>query len=547
MFNFNGKTPKEIIFNGKSLSKLLFNGIEVWRKSLLPDGYVLCDYLESTGTQYIDTGYIPTINTDIKTRASIQYNAGSMPVALFGYLSGNDPYNRYAVQYHKDFIYCAKGNIEAINDTIDYTKMCDIETQGDKYIYNGIKMSVAPLDFSVSNNLSIILFARQTTNVNRHSKSKIEFFKIYENGVLVQYLIPCLDNNRTPCMYDTVSGKTFYNKGTGTFKFKIKVQIPDGYTLCDYLESTGTQYIDTGIIYDTNNTYTISGKINYSRKITFSGSGWNAGGCFGINQDGSISDGANLNGVSGANKDITFTQTINSGSSSQTVTSYSVNGNEYSLKRAHSSLSTYAGNGGFGLFAVYSTNTYTYFASGKIYYYIIWDNGTIARYLVPCLDNNRTPCMYDVVSKQTFYNQGTGEFKWSINATYLQLKDFVDGFVNSSTGVVAPNSTYPRAISSPLVLFEKGKTYKVTSNLSATKTDDGVRFRIYGTDDTYKQSIGASQITTNAYATFEALDDAGKANFYVAKDVLITPKQDFKTRIMYIDKNYISEFKIEEI
>lgn len=94
-------------------------------------------------------------------------------------------------------------------------------------------------------------------------------------------------------------------------------------------------------------------------------------------------------------------------------------------------------------------------------------------------------------------------------------------------------------------MFEKGKTYKVTSNLSATKTDDGVRFRIYGTDNTYKKSLSAYQITTNDYATFEALDDAGKANFYIAKDILITPKQDFKARIMYIDSNYISEFKIK--
>ena len=59
-------------------------------------------------------------------------------------------------------------------------------------------------------------------------------------------------------------------------------------------------------------------------------------------------------------------------------------------------------------------------------------------------------------------------------------------------------------------------------------------------------SLGASQITTNAYATFEALDYAGKANFYVAKEILITPKQDFKARIMYIDSNYVSKFKIEE-
>ena len=96
-------------------------------------------------------------------------------------------------------------------------------------------------------------------------------------------------------------------------------------------------------------------------------------------------------------------------------------------------------------------------------------------------------------------------------------------------------------------MFEKGKTYKVTSNLSATKTDDGVRFRIYDTDNTYKISISAYQISTNDYATFEALDDTGKANFYITKDILITPKQDFKSRIMYIYSNYISEFKLEEL
>lgn len=141
-------------------------------------------------------------------------------------------------------------------------------------------------------------------------------------------------------------------------------------------------------------------------------------------------------------------------------------------------------------------------------------------------------------------------FKTSLPATFefesLQLKHFEEGFISSSTGAIAPNPTYPRAVSSPLVLFEKDKIYKITSDLSATKTDDGVRFRIYGTDDSYKMSLGASQITTNAYATFEALDYAGKNNFYVAKDILITPKQDFKVRIMYIDSNYVSKFKMEE-
>ena len=187
------------------------------KKSELPRGYTELEYLESTGTQYIDTGYIPTINTNIKTRASVKYNSSNTPVALFGYLSGNNPYNRYAVQYQKNIIYCSKGKTETSNGTIDYTKMCNIETQGDKYIYDGVTISVSPLDFSAANTLSIILFARKTTNVNRHSKAKMSYFKIYENDKLVMDLIPCLNSNNIPCMYDIVSRKTFYNKGTGEF------------------------------------------------------------------------------------------------------------------------------------------------------------------------------------------------------------------------------------------------------------------------------------------------------------------------------------------
>ena len=351
MFNFNGKTPKEIVFNGKSLSKLLFNGVEVWKKSLLPDGYVLCDYLESTGTQYIDIGLKVSNKTKVELVGK-QYTSAS---SLFG--------------VNPLFV-------------ITSSQSTDRKKQLCRFRYNN---------------------TTQDTDVNILELSKITFDK---------------------------------NKGY----------------INDVLLATFTE-------------------------TTFS-STYNA---------------------------ILFGRRINSSGALEEL------------------------------------------AQQRIDYFKMWENDVLVRDMIPCLDNNGTPCMYDTVSGKTFYNQGTGEFKWSINPTYLSLNMFVDGFVNSSTGAVAPNTTYPRAISSPLVLFEKGKTYKITTNLSATKTDDGVRFRIYGTDDTYKMSISAYQITTNAYATFEALDDVGKTNFYVAKDILITPKQDFKARIMYIDSNYISEFKIEEI
>ena len=35
-----------------------------------------------------------------------------------------------------------------------------------------------------------------------------------------------------------------------------------------------------------------------------------------------------------------------------------------------------------------------------------------AQQLVPCLDTNGIPCLYDLISKTAFYNQGSGSFTW---------------------------------------------------------------------------------------------------------------------------------------
>ena len=34
MFDFNGKTPKKILYNGLNVAKLVFNGIVVWMEKL---------------------------------------------------------------------------------------------------------------------------------------------------------------------------------------------------------------------------------------------------------------------------------------------------------------------------------------------------------------------------------------------------------------------------------------------------------------------------------------------------------------------------------
>lgn len=47
-----------------------------------------------------------------------------------------------------------------------------------------------------------------------------------------------------------------------------------------------------------------------------------------------------------------------------------------------------------------------------MYYFKISESGNLIRDFIPVLDLSGRPAMYDVVSGQLFYNQGTGEFTW---------------------------------------------------------------------------------------------------------------------------------------
>ena len=53
-------------------------------------------------------------------------------------------------------------------------------------------------------------------------------------------------------------------------------------------------------------------------------------------------------------------------------------------------------------------------SSYRLYSIYIYDNDILMHNFVPCLDENGTPCLYDLLTKQTFYNQGTGNFLYQI-------------------------------------------------------------------------------------------------------------------------------------
>jgi len=51
-------------------------------------------------------------------------------------------------------------------------------------------------------------------------------------------------------------------------------------------------------------------------------------------------------------------------------------------------------------------------ASMKLYYFKIYQNDVLVRNFEPALDESGVACLYDKVTKQYFYNSGTGTFNY---------------------------------------------------------------------------------------------------------------------------------------
>lgn len=68
---------------------------------------------------------------------------------------------------------------------------------------------------------NFVLFAQNSHGVVKNNASfRMNYCKITENDSLILNLIPYIDDEGIPCMYDSISKRFFYNNGTGTFNYE---------------------------------------------------------------------------------------------------------------------------------------------------------------------------------------------------------------------------------------------------------------------------------------------------------------------------------------
>ena len=189
-------------------------------QSILPTGYTQLEYIESTGTQYIDTGII----VKATTLAEFEYQfVGSAKNYVFGQVAGR---GMSIIGYRTDRIWWFR-NTDL--DLIDNNKHKVVFNQDGKVYRDGVVLATRGT-FGTQQSQTILLFAELNDNntINK-GKVKIYNFKLKEGSTpsVIQNLVPARRNSDGVLgMYDTVTNAFFINKGTGEFVAGPIVYIP---------------------------------------------------------------------------------------------------------------------------------------------------------------------------------------------------------------------------------------------------------------------------------------------------------------------------------
>lgn len=218
-------------------------------ETIFPEGYVRLDYVESDGSNFFDTKISPTqevsfildaqVDSDSVSSGNHHILSGSNGSSMIvfrvsssgnGYAArwGSDPLTEIPVDgsvFSRHKFYCDKGTFR---------------------IDNGETVSFSDSTFSVG--FSLFLFGLNNSgNRVQGTKMKVYSLRINDSRAKHFYIPVARKSDGSIGFYDYVS-KTFSEvEGNSLNPGRPIVNISEEYTELDYIENSGTQYIDTGV------------------------------------------------------------------------------------------------------------------------------------------------------------------------------------------------------------------------------------------------------------------------------------------------------------
>lgn len=397
------------------------------------------EYIEANSVQYIDTGIKNSANIRVVSCMAFPsgetfYNGTEVGGTNGRFKWGHNGGNQLGIGWGSNFYNYA---VDTSKDSVANYHIFDLK-QGSQIIKSEDGTELAKYTnttltkYATKNIYLFKLWIEASSNTweTQNGSARMKYCKIYNGDTLIRDFVPFIDSNGVRCLYDKVNKTYYYNQGTGIFLGKDNIEASEIITLkdkarkvkkiyvgkheqlkvLDYMESTGSQYIDTGI----SITSALSFECEWEKTAT--GAGLNGSYyyinsttkafCFGLYSNEKLYVGV------GSTTDTTVTGSLN--------TKYKTIGNSTSMTTYQNDVSkvsvtsTLVENGlNFYLFATHRNqgNIETgYYGQYKIYSCKLYENNILVRDFVPALDKNGIACLYDKVNNKKYYNQGTGEF-----------------------------------------------------------------------------------------------------------------------------------------
>lgn len=411
---------------------------------VLPDGYTQIEYVQSDGgAHWIDTGFKPNQNTGIIAKFQLLSSTASqtpiyartaMSVAAFGVFI--DANSKWIADY----------GTKRFTGTTSAQSLINLNFNKNVVKFNDESYTFDTQTFQSNSNLTI--FGRNTGGTVQYTaKMKLYSCEIYDNGTLIRNFIPCKNSSGTIGLYDIVNSQFYTNVGTGgvftagpdvpkstgvsinclgsnkvvdiddvqlqelskdtewIFQFVPGPKLPSGYTELEYIQSSGTQYIDTG--FKPNQDTRVVTKFDMLqtdtawRKLWGSGSGsynldfalWNDGttklqSYYGTKTNDAVP-------ITGMSLDV---------DANKNIWKYSVETITFDKNNFTCAYSMY-------IFNVNKYNGPNYLPGMmKLYLFKIYDNDVLVRDFIPCKNSSGTIGLYDSVNNQFYQNAGTGTF-----------------------------------------------------------------------------------------------------------------------------------------
>ena len=222
--------------------------VQKWRG--LPSGYTQVEYIESTGSQYIDTGIAPDTTTAVDFTFNLVQSVDNKAFFGQGWNGNRFLFNQQSSQFKfhgggnlSGDLSSSYGNVIAGNDY-----RCQIEpTESNNgtltLTWGGVTRSCTVV-LSVDAGKQLRIFG---SNENKDHLSKIRVYgmKIWKGSELVADLVPAIDGEGKGGLYNLIGEGSNWLANGGTDAFKVGAAVPDpapdGFT--PILTATGARRI----------------------------------------------------------------------------------------------------------------------------------------------------------------------------------------------------------------------------------------------------------------------------------------------------------------